>query len=172
MTMLAVFLSLILIVAGWSIFRYYFYAAVDFKYYEPSYFLPNVSIKEKRIDIGPGRVAAEQNFRTVDWVYSITEYKANELIGSAGQNYDPKSVRPTCSIQDSLENIQYRLCHWIDYGRIDVHEIKFIKDGTFINIQIPTTINQQINIAEIDRFVDSFKQRSTFGLPVLHSGEG
>jgi len=65
--------------------------------------------------------------------------------------------------------MQYRICHWIDYGRIDVHEVKFTKSATFINIQIPSSINEPISLQQIDQFVDSFKKASTIGFPVLRS---
>jgi hypothetical protein len=64
---------------------------------------------------------------------------------------------------------RYRLCHWTDYSKIDVHEIQFIKDGTFINVQIPTKTSEVISVEEISKFVDSFTKKRTIGLPVLRS---
>lgn len=173
---LYVFLSLILLallVVGFLVFRY-FEPDVGFAYYEPVYLPPGVSIKEKRISIigdGPNNTAVEQNFRTEDWVYEIQEYKtdATATIGTADQNYNPKSNQPTCDIRVSPQKVQYRLCHWIDYGRIDVHELKFTKSTTFINVQMPTTLQQGVTIQDIDKFVDSFHQKSTLGLPVLRA---
>jgi hypothetical protein len=170
-------LALIFLVLAFLLFRY-FEPDVGFKYYEPAYLPPGVSIKEKRIDIthmlgaSETSTSVEQNFRTENWVYEIQEYPADytTTIGTADQNYDPKSVKPTCDSRRSPGETQYRLCHWIDYGRIDVHEVKFIKDGTFVNVQIPTTLQQPVTIQEIDRFVDSFQQRSTIGIPVLRCG--
>lgn len=161
---------LLVLAIGFVIFRI-FNPTVGFTYYEPSYLPPGVSINAKRISINkyaPAQV--EQNFRTEDWVYSIREYKAREEIGTAAQNYDAKSTKPTCNIETSPKMTKYRLCHWIDYGKIDVHEIKFIKDGTFINAQIPTNTTEVISVGEINKFVDSFDKKSTLGLPVLRSG--
>lgn len=162
---------IIALVLGMGFVAYYtFNPPVGFAYYEPAYLPAGVSIKAKRIAINryaPTQV--EQNFRTEDWVYSIREYKANAGIGTAGQNYDQKSVKPTCNIETSPAMTKYRLCHWIDYGKIDVHEIKFVKSGTFINAQIPSKTSQAISIQEIGRFVDSFNKKSTAGLPVLRS---
>jgi len=45
------------------------------------------------------------------------------------RDYDVTSVKPTCSILTSQAQQQYRLCHWVDYGRISVYEVKFIKTG-------------------------------------------
>jgi hypothetical protein len=66
-----IFAALILAI-GWFVFRW-FNPSVGFKYYEPSYLPPNVSIKDRRISITPYNKAVEQNFRTVDWVYEIKE---------------------------------------------------------------------------------------------------
>jgi hypothetical protein len=161
-------LTLVFLVIGFSIFLLY-NPSVGFKYYQPSYLPPNVSIMERRISVTGGSTSVEQDFRTVDWVYEIQEYKADSSIGTAQQNYDAKSVEPTCNILTSSANQQYRLCHWIDYGRIDVHQVIFIKDGTYITSEIPTNLQQQISIQEIGKYVDSFKQRATIGLPVLRS---
>lgn len=131
---------------------------------------PNVSIKARRISImSHSSTAVEQNFRTTDWVYEIQEYKADSSIGFAEQNYDPTSIKPTCDILTSPGRQQYRLCHWIDYGRIDVHQVIFIKDGTYIRSDIPTTLQERITVQQIGKYVDSFKQKSTIGLPVLRS---
>jgi hypothetical protein len=155
-----------LVVMGFIIFRL-INPSVGFKYFEPSYLPSNVSIKAKRISITRGYTQVEQNFRTEDWVYSISEYKAAVPIGSADQNLDAQSIKPTCNLQVSPLGMSYRVCHWIDYGRINVHEVKFIKEGTFVNVQIPTTLQEQISINQIDKFVDSFKKKSTVGIPVL-----
>lgn len=161
-------LILIILAVAFFIFRL-LNPSVGFKYYEPSYLPPNVSIKSRRIRILPGSTAVEQDFRTVDWGYTIEEYKADRPIGTAQQNYDPTSTKPTCSIMSSPENQQYRTCHWIDYHRIDVHEVTFIKNGTFIQSQLPTTLDESISIKEIGEYVDSFHQKSTIGLPVVRS---
>lgn len=147
---------------------------VGFKYFEPTNLPSGISIKAKRIGIFDNNAQINQNFRTEDWVYAIDEYKSDNrngsaTIGHANQDYDPKSVKPTCSILKSSTDLQYRLCHWIDYERINVFEVTFIKDGTFIQSKIPTDLNTDISIKEIDEFVDSFREKSTFGLPVLSS---
>ena len=167
-TILTIIVSLVLVI-GFVVFRI-FNPNVGFTYYEPSYLPPGISIKAKRISINKyAPTQVEQNFRTEDWVYSISEYKASEEIGSTEQNYDEKSTKPTCNIETSPAMTKYRLCHWIDYGKIDVHEIKFIKGGTFINAQIPTKTSEVISVEDIDKFVDSFNKKSTIGLPVLRS---
>jgi hypothetical protein len=160
---------------GIGIFRY-LNPSLGFTYLEPSYLPPGVSIKQKRISIlSGGDVEAEQDFRTVDWVYEIMEYKAdgpvdgNSALGTANQNYNTDSVSPTCDILSTSRGQQYRLCHWIDYGKIGVYEVKFIEDGTFIDSQIPTTLQQKISTVEISRFVDSFKPKSSIGIPVLRT---
>lgn len=169
------FAIILVVLLAVVVFRY-FNPSLGFKYFEPSYLPPGISIKQKRISIMPrGYIEAEQDFRTVDWVYEIMEYKADEpvdgnsSIGTANQNYNTDSVEPTCDILSSGKGQQYRLCHWIDYGRIGVYEVKFIKDGTFIDSQIPTTLQQKITINEIRQYVDSFKSKWTLGMPVLRS---
>lgn len=143
--------------------------SVGFTYFQPAYLPPNVSITARRISINSVNTTVDQDFRTVDWVYGINEYKATDSIGTASQNYNPASIKPTCSLLVSPGRQQYRLCHWIDYGRINVHQVVFIKDGTFVSSDIPTTLQQPISIQQIGRFVDSFKPKSTWGLPVLRS---
>ena len=160
--------SVFILIIGYTIFRI-LNPSVGFKYYEPSYLPPNVSIKARRIGINSVFTQVEQDFRTVDWVYEIQEYKADSSIGTAQQNYNPTSIKPTCSILTSPAGQQYRLCHWVDYGRINVHQVIFIKDGTYIESEIRTTLQQQISVQEIGQYVDSFKQKSTLGLPVLRS---
>lgn len=166
---------IVIVIIGIVIFRH-FNPSLGFKYFEPSYLPPGISIKQKRISVlSGGYIEAEQDFRTVDWVYEIMEYKAdgpvdgNSGIGTASQNYNTDSVKPTCDILSSTKGQQYRLCHWIDYGRIGVYQVNFIKDGTFINSEIPTTLQQKITISEISLYVDSFKSRWTLGIPVLRS---
>ena len=161
-------LILVGLVIGFIIFRH-FNPSLGFGYFEPSYLPPHTSIKAKRINITRGDIKVEQNFRTEDWVYSIREYKSRDVVGTTVQNYDPKSLRPTCDTRSTPLRNLYRICHWIDYGKIDVHEAKFIKAGTFIAAQIPTTLNNSISLQQIDKFVDSFKPRSPTGFSVLHS---
>jgi len=160
-------IAVVCLILAFLAFRY-FEPAIGFTYYEPTYLPAHVSITAKRIDIIHGGTTVEQNFRTEDWVYEIREQQAGyaTTIGTADQNYDSKSAKPTCVIRLSPQKTQYRLCHWIDYGRIDVHEIKFTKNNTFINAQIPTDPQQPLTLQDTDKFVDSFRQRSTIGIPV------
>ena len=166
--LLLVIFAIGLVIVGWFVFRW-FNPNVGFTYYEPAYVPPNVAIEARRINITPRSTMVEQDFRTVDWVYEIQEYKAAGSIGTAEQNYDPKSVKPTCDILTSPAKQQYRLCHWIDYGRIDVHQVIFIKNGTYVRSEIPTTVQQQITIQQINKYVDSFKRHSTFDIHVLRA---
>jgi hypothetical protein len=165
-----VFLTIVIAVIAYTVFRQ-INPRVGFKYFEPAYLPPSTSIKEKRISITNSNISVEQNFRTEDWVYSIIEDKddGSSSIGTANQDYDAKSVKPTCSIQNSPEKMKYRVCHWIDYGHINIHEVIFIKNCTYIYSLIPTTIDQEISSQEIENYVDSFVQKSTTGLPVLRS---
>lgn len=164
------FMLILVLMIAYAVFRVY-NPRVNFAYFEPSYLPPNISIKEKRISITEGYIRVEQNFRTEDWVYAIEEDSAGQstAIGDADQNYNPKSIKPTCMIQKTPAQTRYRLCHWIDYGRIDVHEITFIKDGTRIYSQMPSKTDQNITIDQIEKYIDSFQRKSTLGFPVLRS---
>lgn len=142
---------------------------IDFTYFEPSYLPPNTTINAKRIVVTHSRIFVEQNFRTEDWVYAIDQYKAEEPVGSAEQNFDAESIKPTCDLRITPEGVGYRVCHWIDYGRINVYEVRFIKEGTFVNAKIPTTLDQHVSMEQIDTFVDSFVHKDTFGFPVLRT---
>jgi hypothetical protein len=164
-------LLLIIIFILVAIYRW-FNPALGFKYYEPSYLPPGVSIKEKRIAITRGYIDAEQNFRTVDWVYQISEFSAkgkNLTTGAPSQDYDANSINPTCKTSTSTLGQLYLLCHWVDYGKISVFQVRFIKKGTYVDAQIPTTLQQKFDTGEINNFVDSFKSKRTFGMPVLRS---
>jgi hypothetical protein len=145
--------------------------SLGFTYYAPAYLPPGVTIKQRRITTDPGGTSVDQDFRTVDWVYDITEYKRdNASIGSANQNFSVSSREPTCSIRViSSQQLRYRVCHWVDYGRISVYEVKFIKGGTFIYSQIPTPLSQPINLSIIDHYVSSFTSKSAAGLQILRS---
>jgi hypothetical protein len=136
-------------------------AKYGFKYLEPKKLPPGVKIVGKRISVmsEAGKVygvQAEINLRPVDWVYSIRESKSDgpAPVASA-QNYDPNSVKPSCS-QESTPKHSYRLCHWIDYGTINVYEVKFAQGGTFIDAQIPLETKDQISVSSFNSFVDSF----------------
>lgn len=154
--------------AGYYVFRLY-HPAVGFRHFEPSYALPGVTITDRRISITNGSMATEQNFGTKDWTYAITERKAGGPLGNGIQNYNPASIKPTCKTQTSPENMRYRLCHWIDYGRTNVYEITFIKLGTLVRAVIPTGLDKPLAIDNLSKFVDSFRQRSTLWLPVVSS---
>jgi hypothetical protein len=157
------------IIAG-AIFRYN-NPSVGFTYFEPAYLPAGTSIKAKRIDISKGYTSVDQNFRTEDWVYGIVEHRVDDTgsIDAASQNYDPESVEPTCSFSTTPAHMRYRLCHWVDYGRIDVHEVIFIKGNTYIYSEIPTGTDQTISVEQVEKYIDSFQQKSTLGLPVLRS---
>lgn len=156
---------------AYAVFRYY-NPTLGFKYFEPAYLPPHVQVIEKRVSITRGHASVQQNLRAVDWVYAINEYKAGTL-GYTQQvveeNYDPTSVKPTCHAAQTAAGMQYRVCHWIDYGFINVHEVKFIKEGTQVRALIPTKVSQGIPIPQIEKFVDSFERKSTLGIPVQRS---
>lgn len=103
-------------------------------------------------------LSAELNLRKEDWVYAIREYRAFSDEGTKTRltNYDATSVQPTCIQQTSLQRTTYRLCHWIDYGRISVFEVKFVKQQTYIWTTFPTTLQKPISAQELDEYVDSF----------------
>ncbi len=152
-----------------------FTSTIHFTYYAPSYLPPGIAIKEKRVSItddGTNRFeSVDLNFRTEDWVYSIMEYKASrsDSIGTADQKYNEKSVKPTCSIYKTPNWTKYRLCHWVDYGKIGVQEVKFKKGSTFINAMIPTDPKKPASVDEITKFVNSFKRKSINGIPIERS---
>jgi len=136
-------------------------ATYGFKYLEPKKLPPGVKIVGKRISVASeaGKiygVQAEINLRPVDWVYAIRESKDDGTTPIAtAQKYGPNSVKPTCS-QEGAAKHSYRLCHWIDYGTIQVYEVKFTQDGTYIEAEIPLETKGQISISSLNDFVDSF----------------
>jgi hypothetical protein len=150
---------------------------VGFQMLEPTKLPPGIKITDKRLSFkhsAPHKirnVSAELNFRTEDWVYSIQESKAeagdNEDTVTDLRNFDQSSVMPTCTQGKTPKGQAYRLCHWIDYGRINVYEVKNVQQGVFIDTLFPTSLQKPITIEDIDAYVDSFKPTSPAGLPIL-----
>jgi hypothetical protein len=102
-------------------------------------------------------MSADLNFRTQDWVYSIQESKDTEgHVTTALKNYNPTSIGVTCIQENTVKQISYRLCHWTDYGRISVYEIKFSQQGTFISSRMPVAKGQGVHISDLNTYVDSF----------------
>lgn len=154
-----------------------------FQYYQPTALPDGFHIVDKRIDISDPDgeilgITAELNLRKVDWVYAIRESRADAPYDSVGpsdiqtnfSNYDPASVKPTCRQMLSPMKTTYRLCHWIDYGSIDVNELKFIKNDTYIYTQFPGSISKPIPLAALDRYVDSFVKADANSFPLLAGG--
>jgi len=132
-----------------------------FKYLEPTRLPSGVKIVGKRISVTSeaGKVygvQAEINLRPVDWVYSIRESKSDGSTPVAiTQNYDQNSVKPSCSQENTSKN-SYRLCHWIDYGTIQVYEVRFAQGSTDVNAQIPLETKDHLSVSSLNSFVDSF----------------
>jgi hypothetical protein len=144
-----------------------------FQYYTPTQLPSGFKIMDKRVDIisyggKTHGVSAELNLRTEDWVYEIMESRhTDEQTTTPLTNYDPHSIGVTCEQQTSPKGQEYRLCHWVDYGKISVFEAKFIKGNTFINTTFPTTTDKVVPVSEISNYVDSFKKSNTAGWSVL-----
>jgi len=163
---------LLVIALPWAVYDHVQHQ-VDFQFYEPTQLPVGVSIRQKRLDrggYGGSPVRIELDFRRVDWVYSVDELKATNArhdTMTTLHNYDPTSVGVTCTQRHTASGMSYRLCHWIDYGRINVYQINFVKGGTYVTCQMPNESKTVISVASLDAFVDSFKPASTAGLPVL-----
>lgn len=144
-----------------------------FQYYAPTKLPAGFTVKDKRVNVisyggKTHGVSAELNLRTEDWVYSIREYRhTDEETKTSLNNYDPMSIGVTCQQQTSPQEQEYRLCHWTDYGKISVFEVKFVKGKTFIDTTFPTTTNKVVPVSELGNYVDSFKKSNTAGWPVL-----
>jgi hypothetical protein len=135
-----------------------------FQYYVPQKLPRGIHITDSRISVFEEAntiysVGAELNFRTEDWVYSIREYRS----GGAPEvtklrDFNTDSILPTCMQRTTEAGQGYRLCHWLDYGRISVYEIKFAKGDTYFDSQFPAKKSQVIPMSELDAYVDSFKK--------------
>ena len=165
--LLSLVVFLLLIIAAFLVYRTHRSASLlsndkyGFKYLEPTKLPPGVKIVGKRISImsEAGKiygVQAEINLRPVDWVYSIRESKSDGSTPVAAiQGYDPSSVKPSCS-QENTGKHSYRLCHWVDYGTIQVYEVRFAQGGTDVNAQIPLETKSHFSVSSLNSFVDSF----------------
>jgi len=151
--------------------------AVGFQMLEPTKLPPGIKITDKRLGLNhsaPHKIRntwAELNFRTEDWVYSIQESKAGDVDKEETittlTNFDPSSVQPTCTQRKSPHGSTYRLCHWIDYGRISVYEINNIQQGVYILTRFPTLLQKPLTVEDTDAYIDSFKPVNSSGLPIL-----
>ncbi|HUC89396.1 MAG TPA: hypothetical protein VMR45_01205, partial [Patescibacteria group bacterium] len=118
---------------------------VGFQFLYPAKLPTGFSIKTKRIYIHHSKphtlrdAAVVMSLRTQDAVYSIQEWRAtDEDIYTNLHNFDPESKYPTCMEEVSSKGQQYRLCHWLDYEKISVYEVKLIKQGVLIEATFPT----------------------------------
>jgi hypothetical protein len=158
---------------------------VGFRMYEPVKMPQGFRITDKRISIrhasfydsesgNPNKLvnaSLEMNLRTTDWVYAINERRASdkdkESVATKLTNYDTLSNDPTCRQDASPKGQQFRLCHWVDYGKISVFEVRFIKGTTFINTTFPSTLDKPMSLDAIHNYVDSFSEKDPEGLPIL-----
>jgi hypothetical protein len=133
-----------------------------FQFYVPQKLPYGFRITDSRISVGSsdGKVfgiGAEMNFGTKNWIYSLSESRNTEDYKHAdSQNFNPDSVNPTCMQRITKSHQEYRLCHWLDYDRISVYEIKFIKGNVNFDTNFPAKKGQIIPMSELDTYVDSF----------------
>lgn len=182
---LAAFAVVALVVVGFAGYVLYIAthplsnAQYGFQYYKPAELPAGFHITAKRIDISnpDGKllgIDVELNLRTQDWVYDIMEYRVGS--GDAQNtrtkltNYSPASVGVTCRQVTSPAKQVYRLCHWIDYGRISVYQVNFIKGNTFIDTNFPGTKSSVVSVSSISTYVDSFVAANATGFPILSGG--
>lgn len=147
---------------------------LGFQYLYPAQLPRGIHIVSQRIDAShsPGgqfaSVAAEMTFRQEDWVYGIRETKLKgENIPTQLNNYSVASTKPSCKQVAMSHQSSFRLCHWIDYGRISVFEVKLVKAGVYIEATLPTSIDKPITESELRTFVSSFEPADPSGLPIL-----
>lgn len=159
-----VIVALLAFVADW-VYRYEFPLSnptYGFQFLRPSKLPPGFRITASRIgvDAEGGKIfgmSAEMNLRTVDWVYEISETKyTGQDFHTTLRNFNPTSVKPTCEQVTTPVGKSYRLCHWIDYGRISVYEVKFAQVGIFIDATFPAGLHQTVTTSSLSNFVDSF----------------
>lgn len=135
-----------------------------FQFYTPQQLPSGFRVAGSRISVGSSDgkifgVSAEMNYGTTNWIYSLSEYRNDGTQERTSlRNFDTNSVSPTCTQRVTRANQDYRLCHWIDYGRISVYEIKFVKNGTAFNSTFPAKKGQIIPMMELDAYVDSFEK--------------
>lgn len=137
-------------------------AKVGFTFLMPNKLPPGFSVKSKHIYVSHGTnntltsAAVEMSFRSQDAVYSIQEWRAtNENIYTSLHNFNTSTSAVTCTQSTSNEGHLFRLCHWIDYGKVSVYEVESIIDGTYVHTTFPAKIGQTITMGELQSFVDS-----------------
>lgn len=159
--------------------------AVGFQMYTPRKLPDGFQITDKRISVhstyfydkengDPNKirdVTLEMNLRHEDWVYAIVQRRAKSdhkaEVTATYTGYDSTSITPSCMNRTSDTGKRYRLCHWVDYGKISVFEVKFIEGDTYIDTTFPTTLQNSIEVSEIDRYVESFEATKPEGIETL-----
>jgi hypothetical protein len=163
----AIFISLPL--AAFVIYRV---AATNlgYTYYEPTYLPPNIAINDKYILNFNGDKTVWLRIKRA--IYGIRESNEPTGIPSAVENYDPSSRKPTCHTGKTPAAIPYRVCHWVDFGKYNVNEVKFGKGDTWIVSWLPTNLDQSVTLDQIEKYIDSFEPRSTRSLRVEYTSGG
>lgn len=162
-TVIIIMAIVIAAIISYGIFRSR-HPALGFTYYEPAYLPPNVTVQDKYIMDFHGDRSAW--LRLAPAIYAIREDSEATGIPPAAENYDPTSIKPTCHIGKTPTKFAYRVCHWVDYGRTNVNEVQFGRGSTWIVSWIPTSLDEHLTIAQIEKFIDSFAPQSAAKLRV------
>lgn len=191
-TVLGAILVLVLGISGWGIYSYqnspgyliskYGQGAT---YFVPNYLPAGVDIKRRTLFLTEFReggdpdgklvhlVSVSLSFRDVDNVYGINEYPSSQSdeksLTAEIDNYSTLSATPTCKQSRASADMPFRLCHWIDYDRYDVYEMKFVKDKTYIWVELMANKGTTMSESELQHFVGSFEPANPSNLTVRRS---
>lgn len=149
--------------------------SVGFQPYEPQSVPGGFTVTGMRFQLKTARhdtpktLSLEINIRAEDWVYVIQQTRANNTSHSEARttlhNFNPASMHPTCAQLLSVKKQEYRLCHWTD-SAYSVFEVKFFKDGTYIEAAFPYKKDTPFVPEEFNNFVDSFQKIDGRDIPV------
>jgi hypothetical protein len=147
---------------------------VGFQYLYPTKLPSGFSIKSQRISLSHSKphqlssLAVEMNLRTSDWVYSIQESKyTNEDLTVKTDDYDSSSIEHTCKDTKTQNNRTYKVCHWVDYKKINVFQVEFVQGNTLVDTKFPTPLDRTLTTEDFDTFINSFVSRKVPELPIL-----
>ncbi len=148
---------------------------VGFRLLYPNTLPPGYAVKTKTIYIHHSRphvlkdASIVMSFRKQDALYGIQERRANneDTTTTKLDNFDPVSKEPTCTQRQTPKGQEYRLCHWIEFGKVSVFEVKLIMQGIYFQATFPASQDAPLSETELNAFIDSLHVINPSGISIM-----